>query len=137
MSRFAEHVTSTAFHLSLSKRMIEQLCYVEQMGRTWLMGTTGYALIARGLVENCDPNPESGDVGLYEKISNRDLIANPSMYCTPLVKLSKAGELLMPLLREAGLYRELSLPREQGVELPEIKITVKKDTGNLKSGEEI
>lgn len=134
MSRFAEHVTSTAFHLSLSKRMIDQLCQVEQLGRTWLMGTTGYALIARGLVENCDPNPERGDEGL-EKVTHRDLVANPAMYCTPLVRLTKAGELLIPLLKEAGLYRDLRL--EPGVDLPEPKVSIKKDIGNLKVGDEL
>ena len=76
---FREATTSTAFHLSLSKRMIDMLCLINEhqvmrfVGYSHWLNTTK-ALRAKGLVE-CQR---------YE--------------------LTEAGRLVVNLLQEAGLY---------------------------------
>ncbi len=104
---FSEYVTSTAFRLSLSKPQIECLCQIDQLGGSWMLTTTFNALSGKGLVERTAA------------------AAAPNEFITSNVKLTQAGEAVIPLLKLAGLYREL--PKwEPPAPQPEINITIKR-----------
>jgi hypothetical protein len=104
-TRFSEHVTSTAFHLSLSKRMINVLAAIHQLSdkgyrkvlapseRVWSSHwvPTARSLSERGLVVHEDPSQQ-----------------NPPWSRYPY-QLTKAGQLVLELLKEADLLREVSL----------------------------
>lgn len=83
MNKFQQHVTQTAFNLSLSRAMIDYILTVEAgyipVAITSMIAT-GEALIRRGLIE---PVP-----GQH-------------------MDLTEAGKLLAPLLREAGFEANL------------------------------
>jgi hypothetical protein len=108
MSAFSEYVTSTAFHLRLSKVQIECLCQIHQLGHTWLLLTTFNALAGKGLVR-------------------RDMTAKADHPAGATVLLTDAGEAVMPLLKLAGLYHEMPKWPEP-VDQPEIEIVVKRKT---------
>ncbi len=106
MSEFSEYVTSTAFHLRLSKVQIDCLCQIHQIGQSWMLITTFNALAGKGLVTRVRLDAE------------RDHPAGAT------VRLTEAGEAIMPLLKLAGLYREFPkfpAPLKQ----PEVSVRLK------------
>jgi hypothetical protein len=109
-SKFKDYVTSTAFNLTLSKPMIECLSQMHQWGSSWANLSTCHALENRGLVERVS---EFSD--LPEHLQHQ---------LAPRVKLSDAGEALVPLLKIAGLYVYFE-PREDAVILEPTIITRK------------
>jgi hypothetical protein len=85
MSAFKEYATGTAFAISLSKPQIECLCQIHQTGGSWRLLTTSYALQRKGLVI-------------------REFDGSWHM------RLTDAGEALMPLLKLAGLWVDFTTP---------------------------
>jgi hypothetical protein len=89
--KFKNYTTSTAFSLSLSRNMIDNLCIVHARKGAFINRHAFQALHNRGLVE-------------VDKTANLDL---PNHYrdMYPCAKLTIAGEALMPLLVLSELYR--------------------------------
>lgn len=107
MSRFAEYVTSTAFHLTLSRRQIEMLSQLDQISGTWGYISTSSALI---------------DKGLCERVEVESQVPGNPPYTT--LRLTEAGRAVIPLLKLAGLYVEL--PRlPEPAEIPPIEVAVR------------
>lgn len=103
MSAFSEYVTGTAFNLSLSRRQIECLSQIDQYGGAWVSLNTFGALVAKGLCERI-PDEELGHM--------------------PRVRMTEAGQAVIPLLKLAGVYvkyPEIPPP----VTLPEIEVKPK------------
>lgn len=109
MNVFGEYVTSTAFRLSLSKVQIECICQIDQLGHTWMLLTTFNALAGKGLVERLAP--ESG----------QDHPAGVT------VGLTEAGRLMIPLLKLAGLYREMPKWNPPN-DAPDIDVVIRRRT---------
>ncbi|AOI76077.1 hypothetical protein [Burkholderia sp. NRF60-BP8] len=86
--RFRDYVTSTAFSLTLSRRQVEALCQLDQMG--WCHGYlhTANALIGKGLCERAE------DDGRL------------------VFRLTEAGRAVIPMLKLAGLYEKFQFDRE-------------------------
>lgn len=115
INRFQSHVTSTAFSLSLSRNMIDELLclgYMEprQTTRFWAFNHTGtkQSLVRRGLVETWAVKDDTGNF-LTE------------------AKLTEAGKILCQLLSLAG-FKFDPYPWELGedvVKMPEPQVTLK------------
>ena len=105
MSSFKDYVTSAAFALTISKRQIECLCQLDQLGDSWMFLTTFRALEGKGLAERV----------------KQDLDQHQGTY----VRLTEAGRAVVPLLKLAGLY--ITYPKwPEPVELPPINVIVKR-----------
>lgn len=105
MSAFKDYVTSTAFALTISRRQIEAISMLHKYGKTWLLLSTIDALRRKGLVERVD--------------------ALGDEFAGQYVRLSEAGEAVVPLLRMAGLlidYPDMPPP----VEIPEVEVTIRR-----------
>ena len=107
-----EHVTSVGFSLTLSKRQIEAMFHIEKMiklNETFSSGsshfiTTSRALAERGLVEFHQP-PEQCVTELIKKGASKETIYK--IYGVRYRwRLTKAGELMLGLLREAGMEEQ-------------------------------
>lgn len=107
MSQFRDYVTSTAFALSISRRQIECLCHVDQLGHSWLSLPTYRALEHKGLVERTTESQHSS-------LDNFGTT----------VQLTEAGRHVIPLLKLAGLY--VKLPKfPEAAQVPPIDVVVK------------
>lgn len=103
MNLFRDYVTSTAFALTISHRQIEMICQIHKYGSACLLISTYGALHRKGLVER---------VGADDQFS-------------ATVRLTEAGNAVIPLLKLAGLFIEYpDLP--EAVDLPEIVVHVKR-----------
>lgn len=103
---FKNHVTATSFNLTLSKAMVETLCYLDQSKTGICKFMTYWSLKDRGLIEPAG-----------------EIIDGSSGYA--IVRLTDTGRLVIPLLKAAGLYRELfSGPPPE--DIPPVKVTLKK-----------
>lgn len=106
---FKNHVTSTAFNLTLSKAMIETLSYLDQSQAQQGIGLckfmTYWGLKDRGLVE---------PVGDIDRAQH---------YC--MVRLTETGRLVIPLLKAAGLYKTQYVGAPP-VDIPPVEVTIKK-----------
>lgn len=98
MSAFKEYATGTAFAIALSKPQIECMCQIQQTGGSWRLLTTSYALQRKGLVI-------------------REFDGSWHM------RLTDAGEALMPLLKLAGLWVDFSIPAAAAI--PPIAVRAK------------
>lgn len=107
-SKFQNYVTSTAFSLSLSRAMINNLCLLDQQDFGYVSSGTYNSLYNRGLIERCEN-------------AHSDLPENLVNTLSPLAKLTEAGKALIPLLKLSGLYVEY--PR--GVKLAEAQVTLR------------
>lgn len=111
MSRFSEYVTSGAFSLSLSRRQVEMISHIDQLGYSWGYLSTCSALIEKGMVERIDA--EGDETQLYMR----------------KVVLTEAGRAMVPLLKLAGLYVEIPKTPEPEPQ-PDIKVSIRcKTTG--------
>ena len=99
MSEFSDYVTSTAFSLTLSRPQIEMLCQIEATGGSWQSLMTSHALQRKGLVLR-----RFDDSGWH-------------------LQLTDAGRAVLPLLKLAGLWVDLT--REPAVQLPPPSVSVK------------
>lgn len=98
MSKFQDHVTSTAFSLTLSRRMISGLAWAYEHG-FMIMGCATYrALLDRGLI------------ALYTAEEIAELNKWYHQDFTGHMRLTKAGQLMIPVLQECGLWPILSEP---------------------------
>lgn len=95
---FSEYVQSTAFSLTLSRRMIDSLFFCKRFGII-MTRSTAHSLQSRGLVETV-----AGDRW----------------------KLTEAGEAVIPLLKLAGLDVDYGEPPNIPPP-PEIKMKIKVD----------
>jgi hypothetical protein len=102
MSAFRDYVTSSAFHLSISRRQVDMLSQLDQFGASYGNIATCGALIGKGLVERIQDDASG----------------------FPRVRLTEAGKAVIPLLKLCGLYQEFP-PLPEPVDLPEIIITIK------------
>lgn len=109
MSQFRDYVTSTAFALAISRRQIECLCSIDQLGHTWVTLSTFRALEHKGLVERTT-NAKPSDLDRFGTT----------------VQLTEAGRTLMPLLKLAGVYIDYRFPEPES--LPPINVVVKRKT---------
>lgn len=89
MSNFRDYVTGQSFALTLSRRMIDMLCQMDQFGATFGMISTARSLEERGL---CEWNPASE--------------SERSNFEFRRYVLTDAGRAVMPLLKLAGIYIE-------------------------------
>lgn len=119
MSQFAEYVTSTAFNLSLSKRMIEALCWMNHYGNICASTATVRSLEARGLIERKVPNPRRPD-GPNDDPDAPWIFSGYAM--------SEAGKAVIPLLKLCGLFTSYppTVPPEV-FEGPKIKLKIDRE----------
>lgn len=103
--RFSEHVQSTAFSLTLSRRMIDALYFCKSF-KCVLSESTRRSLEGRGLIHEVEEETWKG----------------PRM----VLKLTDAGEAVLPLLKLAGLERDYGPPAKE-YEPPKVKVTIKVD----------
>lgn len=94
--KFAAHVTSTAFHLSLSRSMIVSLVAIANQKTP---GQYGNALRAVGLRDTA--------VDTNRRLEERGLIVAPDPKFPGLYEITSAGKLVVELLKEAGLVQDL------------------------------
>lgn len=106
--KFRDYVTGGAFSLSLSKRQAEMLSHIHQMGSSFGYLSTYGALEAKGLVERIEP-ADGEEVNQW----------------TQKVRLTEAGNALVPLLKIAGVYVELPT-YPPPAEIPSVKVTIKR-----------
>jgi hypothetical protein len=95
--RFATHVTSTTFHLSLSKGMI--ICLIAFANQR-KPGDYGNVLRAAGLRDTF--------VGTARSLAERGLIEAPDKRWPGIYNLTRAGELTVSLLMEAGMVERVT-----------------------------
>lgn len=107
-NKFKNYVTSTAFSLSLSRNMIDNLCLLDQQDFGYVSSATYNSLYNRGLIEQC----QNAHSDLPETLVNT---------LSPLAKLTEAGKALIPLLKLAGLYVEYP----KGVRLAEVAVSLR------------
>ena len=93
--RFAAHVTSTAFHLSLSRSMIVSLVAIHNQRKP---GEFGNALRFAGLRDTA--------VDTNRRLADRGLIVAPDPKFPGLYEITSAGSLVVELLKEAGLVQD-------------------------------
>lgn len=103
---FADHVTNTAFFLSMSKKQIAMLAHIAAnphpgwnaaersayYSREWMQGHDTYFATARAL------ESKGLLLGIWTERSVKDKTDRVHHY-----ELTRAGELVVELLREAGL----------------------------------
>lgn len=107
--QFRDYVTGTSFALTLSKRMIEMLCQMDQYG--YAFGHTG---TARSLADH----------GLAEWADKDAVVAGAAYPQFLKFRLTEAGKVVMPLLRLAGLYvQHPEIP--PAADLPEPVVTIR------------
>lgn len=94
--RFAAHVTSTAFHLSLSRSMIVSLVAIANQKTP---GQYGNALRVAGLRDTA--------VDTNRRLEDRGLIVAPDPKYPGLYEITSAGKLVVELLKEAGLVQDV------------------------------
>lgn len=101
--KLREHVTSSAFRLDLTRNHVAVLVWLHanaDVARPGpLPGTTGTTdgLARRGLIEHHWP-----PIGCTTPVYNLDGIATKRIW-----PLTRAGELVIELVREAGIYDEV------------------------------
>lgn len=115
--KFADHVTSIAFHLSLSRQMV--ICLVEVRERQQLIEKHGEKEGERLILEGFRPGRSrwralgmpSNQVPAYWALERRGLVEQmPEKFSERgwgKQRLTKAGELVFGLLEEAGLIERL------------------------------
>lgn len=94
-SKFADHVTSVAFHLTMSKSMIVML--VSVANKRHATGVQSLRLV--GLRDT------SVDTG--RRLEDRGLVYAPNPEWPGRYELTRAGEIVVELLREAGLVQSI------------------------------
>ena len=104
-NKFRDHVTSTAFHLSLSNNMIATMVMISR--DQWLDGG------ARRFYFNGRDNWSTS----YRSLEDRGLAeyneeARTAIKVKWVFRLTKAGELTLELLKEAGLVVEYQPEKE-------------------------
>lgn len=104
--QFREHVTGTSFSLTLSRRMIDALSMMDQLGVAFIHTSTARSLADRGLCDWADRETYGGG----------QIIAR--------FGLTEAGKAVIPLLKLAGLYVEMPT-WDPPVDLPEPKVYLK------------
>lgn len=94
-----EHVTSTAFNLTLSKNMIASLVCIKKGVHPIRMGdlTGGY----------------STEVPTRHRLAQRGLVIAPDPHWPGVYETTRAGDLVFELLQEAGLTQEYEKALEQ------------------------
>lgn len=102
---FSEYVQSTAFSLTLSRRMIDALYFCKRYG--FIMSrSTLQSLQGRGLIESVVEDRHDGP--------------------RTVIKLTEAGEAILPLLKLAGLNVDYGEPPVIQPP-PEVKVKLKVD----------
>src|SRR5262245_28689630 len=109
--QFRDYVTGTSFSLSLSRRMIETLCYMDRYGWALSSISTARSLHERGLVEWA--HRERADAGESINYSTHEYMK---------FRLTDAGKAVIPLLKLAGLYPEFA---PDPVELPPVEVVIR------------
>jgi hypothetical protein len=94
-SRFADHVTSVAFHLTMSKSMIVVL--VSVANKRHATGKQSLRLV--GLSDT--------SVSTARRLEERGILYAPNPEWPGRYELTRAGELVVELLREAGLVQSV------------------------------
>lgn len=107
-SNFRDFVTQTAFDLKLSKRMIVTLVIV--MNDDYWEEDRVYSRD----IYACYGAPEWYVPGI-KALNRRGLVYAPDKKQPGIVKLTKAGELVVELLKEAGLIQKVIATNENAV----------------------
>lgn len=107
---FTNHVQSVAFHMTLSRHMIEGLCLVRDWGFQWFhKGGTAEAEKSEVFRNGMSKRLDSYAVPLMDSLKRRGLIYHDWIPIKEapeghkFYKLTRAGELMCLLLVEAGL----------------------------------
>lgn len=94
-SKFSDHVTRVAFHLTLSRSMITVL--VSVANKRHATGKQSLRLV--GLSDT--------SVSTAQRLEERGLLYAPEAQWPGRYELTRAGELVLDLLREAGLVQSV------------------------------